>query len=271
MATLAASRPRAINTRPIRGVLWARVEGIPAAVEVGLEPGGEIHRARIHRHADVAQVTGAVPRGDIHAATEGDGEVRVIAADAGPLLESLPGRLRGAGMFGNRRRYDYGRNRRSPGRDTTQWAIGRRGSRPPGTANRSRSIGFPKGTAASRRAVHPPASASPAARPYPAGPCPSRAHPWIAGVACGAMITAAPIAKTVAIGGERNGRFGNQVVGNNEVGKAIMDAQRHDHRGRLGAVVNQFVAYTDLQLCFIQRRWSWPARYCPTIPGSAAG
>ena len=77
----------------------ASVEGIPVAVKVGLKPGGEIHRAIRRRHADIAQVTGAVTRGDIHTATEGDGEVRVIAADAGPLLESLPGRLRGAGVL----------------------------------------------------------------------------------------------------------------------------------------------------------------------------
>src|SRR5271157_4472500 len=99
MAASAASRPRAINTRPIRGIVVASVERIPAAVKVGLKPGGEIHWAIRRRHADVAQVTGAVTRGDIHTATEGNGEVRVITADAGPLLKSLPGRLRGAGVL----------------------------------------------------------------------------------------------------------------------------------------------------------------------------
>src|SRR4029434_2401324 len=78
-----------------RGIV-AGVEGVPMAVKVGLEPGGEIHRAIGRRHADVAQVAGAVTCGDVHAATEGDGEVRVITANAGPLLESLPGRLAGA-------------------------------------------------------------------------------------------------------------------------------------------------------------------------------
>ena len=48
------------------------------AVKVGLEPGGEIHRAIGRRHADVAQVTGAVTCGDVHTATEGDGEQGVI-------------------------------------------------------------------------------------------------------------------------------------------------------------------------------------------------
>src|SRR4029077_16687927 len=57
----------------------------------------------------------------------------------------------------------------------------------------------------------------------------------------------APVAKAVAIGGERDGRVGNQVVGNDDVGDAcVVDAQGQDHRGRLRAVVNQFVAYADL-------------------------
>src|SRR4029450_8074110 len=71
----------------------AGVEGVPMAVKVGLEPGGEIHRAIGRRHADVAEIAGAVTCGDVHAATESDGEVCVITANAGPLVESPPGSL----------------------------------------------------------------------------------------------------------------------------------------------------------------------------------
>ena len=46
IATSAASRPRAIRMRPMRGVLLRGVEGVPAAAEIGLEPAGEIHRRR---------------------------------------------------------------------------------------------------------------------------------------------------------------------------------------------------------------------------------
>ena len=67
--------------------------------KVCLEPGGEIHRAVWGRYADVAQVASAVACRNVHAAAECDGEVRVITADAGPLIESLPGRLRGARML----------------------------------------------------------------------------------------------------------------------------------------------------------------------------
>src|SRR6266850_866093 len=59
--------------------------------------------------------------------------------------------------------------------------------------------------------------------------------------------TAAPVAKAVAIGGEWDRRVGDQVVRNDDVGNArVVDAQGQDHRGRLRAVVNQFVAYADL-------------------------
>ena len=44
IATSVASRPRAIRMRPMRGVLCAGIERVPAAAEIGLEPGAEIHR-----------------------------------------------------------------------------------------------------------------------------------------------------------------------------------------------------------------------------------
>src|SRR5260370_6952253 len=60
---------------------------------MGFEPAGEIHRAVDRWNADVAQVSGAVPRGDIHAAAEGNRKVGVVTAHAVAFVERLAGRL----------------------------------------------------------------------------------------------------------------------------------------------------------------------------------
>src|ERR1700734_305272 len=60
---------------------------MPLPAKKHLEPGGEIHRSVLCGHADVAEVPGAVARRDVHAPTEGDGKMRVIAADAGPVVK----------------------------------------------------------------------------------------------------------------------------------------------------------------------------------------
>src|ERR1019366_2289810 len=77
----------------------ARVEYVPAAANPGLEPRREIAHAEGRCRSDVAQVAGAVSRRNIHAAAEGDGKVRVVAADAGPFVESLRGAAGGAGVL----------------------------------------------------------------------------------------------------------------------------------------------------------------------------
>src|SRR3990172_3581787 len=69
------------------------------ALQVGFEPSGEIHRQMGGRYADVRQVAGTVSCGNIHAAAECNGKMRVVTADPGPLLESLPGRLGRARML----------------------------------------------------------------------------------------------------------------------------------------------------------------------------
>ena len=51
-------------------------------------------RAVRRRHADVAEIAGAVARRNVHAATERDGEVRVVAAHAGPVVDRPPMRVR---------------------------------------------------------------------------------------------------------------------------------------------------------------------------------
>jgi hypothetical protein len=79
----AASRPRAIRTRPI--------------AEEDFEPRVEIHRGRIWRHADVAEVAVAIARRDVETSAQRDGQMSEVAADAYAFRQSLargPGRAR---------------------------------------------------------------------------------------------------------------------------------------------------------------------------------
>ena len=96
IARIAASRHQ--NAAHARHIV-ARVEHVPAAADPGLEPRREIAHAVRWRRSDIAQVPGAVSRRNIHAAAESDREMRVVAADAGPLVESLRGAAGGAGVL----------------------------------------------------------------------------------------------------------------------------------------------------------------------------
>src|SRR4249920_2211918 len=64
---IAATRDE--DTPDARDVV-ARVERVPATVQVRLEPRGEIHRAVRRRHPDVAQIARAIARGNVHAPAE---------------------------------------------------------------------------------------------------------------------------------------------------------------------------------------------------------
>ena len=86
-ATSTASRPRpTIDPADARRVV-ARVEGVPAAVEVGLEPGREVHRLGGRRRLDVRDVAEHVAGGDVQRPAEGDRQVGEVAAHAlaGPV------------------------------------------------------------------------------------------------------------------------------------------------------------------------------------------
>ena len=76
-----------------------RVKGVPMTIKICLKPGGKIHWIVWGRYSDVAQITRAVACRNVHATAECDGEMRVVTADTGSLVESFPGRLRGAGML----------------------------------------------------------------------------------------------------------------------------------------------------------------------------
>src|SRR5258705_9988394 len=68
-----------------------RTKSFPRPAKIRLEPAGEIHRVIRGWHADVAEIAGAIARRNVHAATERDGEVRVVATHALAFIERLPG------------------------------------------------------------------------------------------------------------------------------------------------------------------------------------
>jgi len=72
MATSAASRPRAISTRPILGTLFRGSNVVPGATEIDFKPRCKVRHAIRRRRAHVAKVPGAVARRNIHAAAERD-------------------------------------------------------------------------------------------------------------------------------------------------------------------------------------------------------
>src|SRR5688572_3395102 len=70
-----------------------RIDRIPTTGHVDFEPPSEIHRLRRRRYADIAEITCAVARRDVHATAQGNAEMGEIPADARPLLEHVPGCL----------------------------------------------------------------------------------------------------------------------------------------------------------------------------------
>ena len=78
----------------LRGSKMCQRPPIQASNHAAKSPDGERRR-----RSDIAQIAGAVARRNIHAAAEGDGEMRVVAADAGPFVESLRGAAGGAGVL----------------------------------------------------------------------------------------------------------------------------------------------------------------------------
>ncbi len=160
-ATSQASRPRAISTRPMRGRVVARIEGVPAVAEIGLEPAREIHRSVWRLGADVAQVAGAIARRYVHAAAERDRQVRVVAAYAEAFVVGLPRRCVCCVHAGSRTRCAGARNRRSPARAPSRSEPSRTAAMRSRKARRSRNSGCPAGR---------PAWTPAGTRPAPAGP-----------------------------------------------------------------------------------------------------
>lgn len=68
---------------------WRVVAGVkrmPATVEIGLEPSGEITRRKWRLSTNVTKVAGAVARGNVERTTQRDGEVGVVATNANAFL-----------------------------------------------------------------------------------------------------------------------------------------------------------------------------------------
>src|SRR5271157_1339688 len=66
----------------------ACVENPPLIVQISLEPRAEIHGRR-EGNADVAQVSSGISRRNVQCATESDGQMLIIAADADPVREYI--------------------------------------------------------------------------------------------------------------------------------------------------------------------------------------
>ena len=141
----------------MRGLVVAGVEGPPAILEVGLEPGAEVHRRGRRVTPMSPEVAGGVAGRDVQGAAEGDRQVLEVAADADPLGEDVE---RGAGRA--RVRVAEGHLRVDPVADrpapAPSRAAHRRTARPrSATADRPRRTGWPSGSAAFPAAVRRPA------------------------------------------------------------------------------------------------------------------
>ena len=77
----------------------SRIEGMPTAADIGLEPAGKIARRPRLWCSDVAEIAGAITRRNVHAAAQGDGEMRVVAAHALAFIENFPRRHGGASVL----------------------------------------------------------------------------------------------------------------------------------------------------------------------------
>src|SRR6476620_7352174 len=67
-----------------------RIECVPTPANVGFEPASEIPWGIWGRHADIAQIAGAVSGRNVHAAAECNGQMRVVATNALALVEHVP-------------------------------------------------------------------------------------------------------------------------------------------------------------------------------------
>ena len=77
----------------------SRIEGEPALAEINLHPSRKVHRRIRWRKTDIADIAGAIARGNVEAAAERDREVREVTADANALGIGLGCRAGGACVF----------------------------------------------------------------------------------------------------------------------------------------------------------------------------
>src|SRR5207237_8911695 len=91
--------PRPCQHPPEPRHVVSGIDGVPVAADKGFEPAGEIAGSVGRLSPDVAEISGAIAGGNVHAAAECHCEMRIVAADALALAKHLGGRHRRAGML----------------------------------------------------------------------------------------------------------------------------------------------------------------------------
>ena len=72
---------------------------MPLAVQIDLHPRGKVTGRMWQRLTYVTEISGAVPRGDIHAAAQSNGQMGKVATDAHTLGQGLRSRARVPGKM----------------------------------------------------------------------------------------------------------------------------------------------------------------------------
>src|SRR5450432_230212 len=231
-----------------RGVV-ARIERVPGRPEVSLEPSREVHRRRVLRNADVAQVAGAIARRNVQAAAQGDRQVGEIAADALTFVESLPGGLGGSGELITER-------------DVLVNEVADRLHPPPAERDVGKLVPSELGHLVGLAIAAPQEEDQRLLRQLRDGVLNGRRNDRLPLAAVvdgrvgghpkmprGGDQTRAPISKPISVGGRRDGRRGLHVVWSDEIrDPAVVHVQGQDHRRGLGYVVVELIAEANLHV-----------------------
>jgi len=234
------------------GYIVARVEGVPAAADPCLEPGSEVANVVRRGHSEIAQVAGAVSRRDIQAAAEGDSKMHVVAADPGSCVIGLHCAAGCTGVLV------------VEGNVIMNIIADRLHARVAGSCAAEELPGHLRQQVSFAIAT---------AKQKDQGFFWQRLHRVLPGVGdnliglivvsddrIGSQAEAArrrqaavtPVSKGVMVAGDRNGRLGDEAVGDDEVGgPRMMDIHHKDDRRRLWKAINQFVSGSELH-CFPQ-------------------
>ena len=169
MAASVASRPRAIRMRPMRGLLWRASTVCQAPPRKTSNQALKSIGDGSARHADIAQIAGAIARRDIHAAAERDRQMGEVAADAFALGIAFRRGAVGAGMLDSRTGCGHGCSRGWPAPAASPARSCRTAPRPRSPAGRCRNSGCPED-----RSARSSGSSFTGACLAPQGRCPAR-------------------------------------------------------------------------------------------------
>src|SRR5579862_8059916 len=234
----------------------ARIERVPSAAEVRLEPAREVHRSVWRRYANVAEIAGAVARRNVHATAKCDRQMREVTADPPAFLEGLRGRFTGTRVLVTESDMlvDEIADRLNP--------------RPAGWKSSEQvpgGLGQMVGFAISATQKKDQRFFGQVLDRMLTGA--GGDFVGLAGVsndsgagdsdaALGSHDPGAPVSEPVAICGNRHARIGSQKIRNDYIRCArVMDVQVQNHRSGLRTFVNQLVTDSDLHT---------QALYCPS-------